>query len=150
MPLVRWKHPRVCEEHWEKSVLPPPHWNTPTYVGSTQHECSLAPSAKDHPRVCGEHTRCPRMMAAIKGSPPHMRGAQFSAASARRMPPRMGIIPAYAGSTFNETFESSSIRDHPRVCGEHTTKNGRNTPFPTARTTEKLQFKHSSLIKQPS
>ena len=30
-----------------------------------------------------------------------------------------GIIPAYAGSTTQESASASSRRDHPRVCGEH-------------------------------
>ena len=31
----------------------------------------------------------------------------------------MGIIPAYAGSTFGLWISSEISRDHPRVCGEH-------------------------------
>ena len=30
-----------------------------------------------------------------------------------------GIIPAYAGSTKSRGASTGSLRDHPRVCGEH-------------------------------
>ena len=32
---------------------------------------------------------------------------------------RVGIIPAYAGNTSAQTLLLSILRDHPRVCGEH-------------------------------
>ena len=32
-----------------------------------------------------------------------------------------GIIPAYAGSTLRPLDPGNSTRDHPRVCGEHST-----------------------------
>ena len=30
-----------------------------------------------------------------------------------------GIIPAYAGNTIAKAILSDTLRDHPRVCGEH-------------------------------
>ena len=45
-----------------------------------------------------------------------MRGAQRSAVG--RSIPR-GIIPAYAGSTFELAVCKHGVKDHPRVCGEH-------------------------------
>ena len=45
-----------------------------------------------------------------------MRGApQLDLAAVRRL----GIIPAYAGSTLQEIHCEEGRRDHPRVCGEH-------------------------------
>ena len=60
----------------------------------------------------------------------------------------MRVIPAYAGSTYIVDPYTVDEKDHPRVCGEHTTKNDGNTPISLPKTDEKLQFKHSSLIKQ--
>ena len=37
--------------------------------------------------------------------------------------PRFGIIPAYAGSTLRYSIEKGGLRDHPRVCGEHCSRN---------------------------
>ena len=34
-----------------------------------------------------------------------------------------GIIPAYAGNTFNTCKRLPKLQDHPRVCGEHCTVN---------------------------
>ena len=33
--------------------------------------------------------------------------------------PEPGIIPAYAGNTWNLRRSRTESRDHPRVCGEH-------------------------------
>lgn len=111
------KHPRVFGEHYvaleptlTKQGSPPRirgardflgrtkshNGNTPTYVGSTQHECSLAPSSKVHPRVCGEHRSSRREASLYMGSSPHMRGTPARPSPAvlvRR------ITPAYARNT---------------------------------------------------
>ena len=70
----------------------------------------------DHPRVCGEHTTTGLMLSYLSGSSPRMRGAHF-----KDVPhgDYEGIIPAYAGSTSSTSWRSTTIRDHPRVCGEH-------------------------------
>ena len=55
-------------------------------------------------------------MARTPGSSPHTRGAhhigRVGAASG-------GIIPAYAGSTEEETKDAGTKTDHPRIRGEH-------------------------------
>lgn len=56
------------------------------------------------------------MMAAIKGSPPHMRGAHIGT---RNPELTAGITPAYAGSTVSFLTSNGSPWNHPRVCGEH-------------------------------
>ena len=50
------------------------------------------------------------------GSSPHTRGAlgEKMAFGTHR-----GIIPAYAGSTRRSAISSCSLRDHPRIRGEH-------------------------------
>ena len=50
------------------------------------------------------------------GSSPHTRGA-LSHADGRQAP--VGIIPAYAGSTFEDERLVSLAGDHPRIRGEH-------------------------------
>ena len=71
---------------------------------------------RDHPRVCGEHTKgCPSTTL-TKGSSPRMRGAR-SDKHGHSMTAR--IIPAYAGSTQFGNGATGQVQDHPRVCGEH-------------------------------
>ena len=42
---------------------------------------------------------------------------------------RTGIIPAYAGSTLLKSLRAALVRDHPRICGEHTdSDNGSRWP----------------------
>ena len=71
---------------------------------------------RDHPRVCGEHLWVDTILFIVPGSSPRMRGAQ-----PRLQPPLqlLGIIPAYAGSTFHLFAVVVAPLDHPRVCGEH-------------------------------
>ena len=50
------------------------------------------------------------------GSSPRMRGTP----AAKRMAElSKGIIPAYAGNTLVDGLMQEGVRDHPRVCGEH-------------------------------
>ena len=113
-----WDHPRVCGE---KPGFPqvgefvsgsPPRMRgkveflldftrqfriTPAYAGK---RCSLMLSRilmRDHPRVCGEKREIRQPPAALRGSPPRMRGK----ASTRK-------------------WREERERDHPRVCGEKT------------------------------
>ena len=57
---------------------------------------------------------------AVRGSSPRMRGTQSRCRPCMR---RTGIIPAYAGNTRGGSNATADIRDHPRVCGEHTSRN---------------------------
>ena len=50
------------------------------------------------------------------GSSPRMRGARVPVQHLRA---RVGIIPAYAGSTACAATSGTRAWDHPRVCGEH-------------------------------
>ena len=51
-----------------------------------------------------------------QGSSPRMRGAHNRLCRRFR---RLGIIPAYAGSTWCVWCYCPGLQDHPRVCGEH-------------------------------
>ena len=88
----------------------------PAYAGSTRRRNVLQQKAGDHPRVCGEHNRVVAPGVASPGSSPRMRGAPVQIVHVAGIG---GIIPAYAGSTWNSVLRTSVSKDHPRVCGEH-------------------------------
>ena len=69
--------------------------------------------------MCGEHEEPDGFSEAEAGSSPHVRGARGL------LLPRgivLGIIPACAGSTKDSNTSSKNSKDHPRMCGEHTSK----------------------------
>ena len=142
----RWsrKHPRVCGEHSPRHDMTfSPTGSSPrmrgarcsasrrtfaggiipAYAGSTPPHDIKTRSAKDHPRVCGEHFMMVKEWQPFAGSSPRMRGAQARIAHQHNL---LGIIPAYAGSTSTIWPLSATPRDHPRVCGEH---DGRGREF---------------------
>ena len=90
----------------------------PAYAGNTRSALAWHTSMRDHPRVCGEHLFEDRKRILERGSSPRMRGTlkRVHACGGLR-----GIIPAYAGNTVLTTRNTRSRRDHPRVCGEHST-----------------------------
>ena len=133
-------HPRMCGEHLPESAIcghsrgSSPHVRgaqfrgefvdhlvgiIPACAGSTTGVAASAKVTRDHPRMCGEHGRLATMPCRSPGSSPHVRGAQRLE---RQSCSLSGIIPACAGSTSWETLRRSSIRDHPRMCGEHSVK----------------------------
>ena len=66
--------------------------------------------------MCGEHRHDAVKHVIGRGSSPHVRGARTGNPSAISM---SGIIPACAGSTHRSREYYSAPRDHPRMCGEH-------------------------------
>ena len=70
----------------------------------------------DHPRVCGEHRRVMKSRSNCGGSSPRMRGTPIAC---RILSAPAGIIPAYAGNTARYRNLRKLYWDHPRVCGEH-------------------------------
>ena len=90
-----------------------------------------------HPRVYGKHACASESRPAPSGSSPRMWGARRARAIGIRSSGIIptyggaldvrgtrrnarGIIPAYAGSTRTCRYTVTRLRDHPRVCGEHT------------------------------
>ena len=71
---------------------------------------------RNHPRIRGEHRNAADCEWGHRGSSPHTRGAR-TASSAWLV--RLGIIPAYAGSTRKPAAAVCPSRDHPRIRGEH-------------------------------
>ena len=88
----------------------------PAYAGSTLLPRRVRSNSRDHPRVCGEHAHHEDSEARYPGSSPRMRGAPHGRAGRAG---RLGIIPAYAGSTSSHPPPRGHNWDHPRVCGEH-------------------------------
>ena len=69
----------------------------------------------DHPRVCGEQASGPHRAAIRLGSPPRVRGTEYSMYN---MFCQYGITPACAGNSSSAASSTSPSQDHPRVCGE--------------------------------
>ena len=111
----------------------------PAYAGSTCAASRWCSRRRDHPRIRGEHSRRsparrirsldhPRIrgehanqVAKTKfgrGSSPHTRGAPCSPSTPSTT---RGIIPAYAGSTYDFDVWCWNSWDHPRIRGEHST-----------------------------
>ena len=88
----------------------------PAYAGNTAVLTTEDFFFWDHPRVCGEHICGNVNGGSLRGSSPRMRGTLLVFAVPYR---RHGIIPAYAGNTVAWIRVRESVRDHPRVCGEH-------------------------------
>ena len=132
-------HPRGCGEHALKKSAPASGLGSsprmrgarlrlsrfrivsriiPAYAGSTAYLPYGHSVSRDHPRGCGEHLVFSPHWRSNPGSSPRMRGAHTIIWSEYRI---YGIIPADAGSTVMAPVLASSIRDHPRGCGEHST-----------------------------
>ena len=130
-------HPRVCGEHRSMSCRmvgllgsSPRMRGTPqlmlgeglfcgiipAYAGNTSNHSKLHMVTWDHPRVCGEHRSASKRRRPRAGSSPRMRGTLPR--DITKLEP-CGIIPAYAGNTWNLYQSKTARRDHPRVCGEH-------------------------------
>ena len=93
----------------------------PAYAGSTDGDPVTAVVWSDHPRIRGEHEIGAVGSIFPSGSSPHTRGARRSPRSGVRGP---RIIPAYAGSTRPRRRLRRWRRDHPRIRGEHSMRNG--------------------------
>ena len=132
-----WDHPRACGEHAPIRFRSASSWGSsprmrgaqsdkyfvsdekriiPAHAGSTNRHAQRRMGEPDHPRACGEHRPYWRERAPIEGSSPRMRGAPLLLGI--RLP-RLRIIPAHAGSTYEIAFLLRLNPDHPRACGEH-------------------------------
>ena len=110
-------HPRVCGEHDSNAQgnLQQPG-SSPRMRGTPLVSDVYAEWMEDHPRVCGEHAQETERRAQESGSSPRMRGTPSGHIQTDT---RLGIIPAYAGNTISHGVRYAGLRDHPRVCGEH-------------------------------
>ena len=133
-------HPRMCGEHARRfcqlafmagssphvrgarvkiPVISPRLGIIPACAGSTLMLFSSIALTRDHPRMCGEHPLLLTLLGGTAGSSPHVRGAPAACLWPIR---RVGIIPACAGSTRLADERRAGAGDHPRMCGEHTSK----------------------------
>ena len=129
-------HPRVCgEKHVHLMIAvnsrgSPPRMRgkvpvaesrlrlrriTPAYAGKRLLLLLCSKSHQDHPRVCGEKMTTASLRFVWMGSPPRMRGKDFSAHLQQAC---AGITPAYAGKSHPHQARKGHQGDHPRVCGE--------------------------------
>ena len=129
-------HPRVCGEDLIASGIAaispgsPPRMRgrplrvsgplgrdglTPAYAGKTRRSPTATMSWTAHPRVCGEDAAAMTELVKGGGSPPRMRGRR-RLHGRKTAAPR--LTPAYAGKTTSDGDAVTSIRAHPRVCGE--------------------------------
>ena len=113
-------HPRMCGEHSVEQCQAGAHEGSsphvrgarhprrrrgrrqgiiPACAGSTTSRATCRRSARDHPRMCGEHPFSTLAGTGSPGSSPHVRGAPNQSDCLNSLP---GIIPACAGSTVVE------------------------------------------------
>ena len=135
--LISRDHPRVCGEHIRERLhggeisgssprmrgtrstrtTRPAHGGIiPAYAGNTWPQPRIRPDGRDHPRVCGEHLPTASVFHPLTGSSPRMRGTRGAIGGDEKS---CGIIPAYAGNTYELRYIVQFCGDHPRVCGEH-------------------------------
>ena len=133
-------HPRVCREKLfipdtENAAVgsPPPVRGkgdaglkqaeedriTPAYAGKSRQTCGPCEAQGDHPRLCGEKMAGIRQMPKCSGSPPRVRGKGGDGLSHAALE---GITPAYAGKRKPPPDRHKNWGDHPRMCGEKSSK----------------------------
>ena len=92
---------------------------TPADAGKTKINLGPEGTVKDHPRRCGENQDELLRKAVKNGSPPQVRGKlgyRFFNDVGKR------ITPADAGKTRRQSRKSVTARDHPRGCGENSSR----------------------------
>ena len=67
---------------------------TPAYAGKSRCGCRWRKKLRDHPRLCGEKFRIHSFITCQPGSPPPMRGKDYTPHCVKC---QEGITPAYAG-----------------------------------------------------
>ena len=146
MAVRQRDHPRMCGEHPISASVSArnsgssPHVRgarsqrnsealvlgiIPACAGSTEDVCHVRDRRRDHPRMCGEHDVCIMARVLATGSSPHVRGAPLLVVWFGLL---WGIIPACAGSTPASSISHDGGRDHPRMCGEHSTSRPSGSP----------------------
>ena len=138
-PRVRGEHRRFAVETWLDTgssprargtrlcpICFPMCWRIiPACAGNTRRVTTTRVSARDHPRVRGEHAHVILGNAFLGGSSPRARGTP------QVLPEPAGgtgIIPACAGNTAPSARPLPRCRDHPRVRGEHCSRVSRGCP----------------------
>ena len=116
MVLLKGSPPRVRGKLWLNCTPRSCSRITPACAGKTQHGFPDNRWQQDHPRVCGENCEISHLCAFSSGSPPRVRGKHLHNTGYTK---GQRITPACAGKTTLDSTASTTIRDHPRVCGEN-------------------------------
>ena len=139
-------HPRICGEklHCPLQCLgskgSPPHMRgkggmlsypvpasriTPAYAGKRPSLRLPHVWPRDHPRICGEKLEPSAHVAALPGSPPHMRG---KGRQANALAFGIGITPAYAGKRLKRSRSTvppvAIVPLFPSVCNKPVVSDG--------------------------
>ena len=87
----------------------------PTRVGTRLCGVPHSGAVRDHPHACGDKTSAVPSGTLLSGSSPRVwgqvRNSRFSAGNFR-------IIPTRVGTSSSNSFNSSSVGDHPHACGD--------------------------------
>ena len=87
-----------------------------TRVGTTPARRAPGPTVRDHLHTRGDHPGSHSTQICSTGSSPHVRGPRPVPVDVHRLG---RIIPACAGTTDCHQRTSVTVRDHPRMCGDH-------------------------------
>ena len=107
--------PRMRGKALRPAVIARWHRITPACAGKSCPLPRRTVSVRDHPRVCGEKRPDWKNEVELVGSPPRVRGKDYSLAVFGAC---IGITPACAGKRGHGRQSGRSAGDHPRVCGE--------------------------------
>ena len=88
---------------------------TSACAGKSFFASSISSSIEDHPRMCWEKIKGAFSYVSEWGSPPHVRGKVLTQTITNTI---FRITPACAGKSLIVHPFCSSIKDHPRMCGE--------------------------------
>ena len=93
-----------------------PYGLTPAWAGTTGYQSGRCTASRAHPRMGGDHCWAHLEGWSNAGSPPHGRGPPHSVA---RDDGRVGLTPAWAGTTEDHWVMLAVDRAHPRMGGDH-------------------------------
>ncbi len=122
--LLHQDHPRLCGE----KVIPPPELppvpgSPPPMRGKVPHSFVHHLSTRITPAYAGKSLPKSWRNMTQKGSPPPMRGKEYRRYLRRN---ERGITPAYAGKRPVLPDSKNDIEDHPRLCGEKKSFQGKS------------------------
>ena len=100
-------------------VVSEPTGIIPACAGNSGRDKIWHEGDRDHPRVCGEQLPALSYFSLRKGSSPRVRGTENSISFIQM---NFGIIPACAGNRPLQQTLQQRQRDHPRVCGEQSSR----------------------------
>ena len=92
---------------------------TPARAGKTGFTARSKRRTADHPRACGENLPSVQIIHSPAGSPPRVRGKHHGCGA---FCPCDIITPARAGKTLGRQPAPCHRQDHPRACGENSTR----------------------------